>query len=147
MQLTPNFYLSEFTDSVQGARAGIFNTPDPFVIKNLFALANLMEAVRKLLGDKVIVISSGYRSQALNTLVKGAKNSDHMTGEAVDFVCNGFGTPLQVATKIAGSNLKWGQLIHEGTWVHLSLPSEAHKQEVLTAVFTPGKKTTYTKGL
>lgn len=146
LQLSPHFYLSEYTDSDKGERAGIDNSPNPFIIKNLFRHAALMEQVRSLLGDKVISISSGYRCPALNDLVGGSKTSDHMTGEALDFVCRGYGTPLQVAAAIAKSSLKWGQLIQEGSWIHLSLPCEKHNQEVMTAHFKNGKAS-YTLGL
>lgn len=138
IQLSANFYLSEFIDSDTAVRLSIDNKPDPLVIKNLFRMAELMEQVRKLLGGRALFVSSGYRSPALNQAIGGAASSDHLRGEACDFVCRGFGTPLQVAQAIAKSDLKFGQLIQEGSWVHLSLPGGAHEQQVLTAHFAGG---------
>ena len=146
LQLSSHFYLAELTASDTADRAGIDNTPNPLIVQNLFRMAKLAEQVRSLLGDKVMTINSGYRGPELNALIGGAKFSDHLTGEAMDFVCRSYGTPLQVAAAIAKSSLKWGQLIQEGSWVHLSLPCEKHNQEVMTAHFTGGKAS-YTQGL
>ena len=144
IQLSPNFYLSEFTDTNQ---RGLDNTPDPLAVKNLFRMAALMEEVRALLGNKVISVNSGFRSPAVNKAVGGSLLSDHMRGEACDFVCRGYGTALQVASAIVNSKIKFGQLIMEGSWVHLSLPDGTNDGEVLTAHFFIDGKTNYTKGL
>jgi len=103
-----------------------------------------MEGVRTLLGAPII-ISSGYRSPEVNKAVGGAKNSQHTKGEAVDFICPGYGSPLKICKAIAASGIKFDQLIQEGTWVHISF-SDANRREVLTADFSKGKAT-YTKGL
>lgn len=142
IQLSANFYLSEFV----ATRQPIENVPDPLAVQNLFKTAELMQKVRKLLGDKIISISSGYRCQKLNKAVGGSLTSDHMRGEACDFVCRAFGTPLQVASAIAKSDIKFGQLIQEGSWVHISLPTRENNGEILTATLGSGK-TTYRKGL
>lgn len=139
LQLSPHFYLSEFLLSSMATRLGIDNTPDPLAVQNMFRMAALMEQVRKLLGDKIISVDSGFRSSALNKAVGGSPVSDHMRGEACDFLCPSFGTPLQIVQAIAVSDLKWGQLIQEGNWVHISLPDAVHSQEVMTAHFVDGE--------
>lgn len=146
IRLTPNFFLSEFTDSDTAEREGIDNTPNPLAVQNLFKLAALMEQVRALLGNRVISVSSGFRGPTLNARVRGSANSDHLTGEACDFRVPAFGTPLQVAAAIAKSSIQFGQLIYEGTWVHISLPTRAHNGEVLTATFINGQ-VRYSQGL
>jgi hypothetical protein len=90
-----------------------------------------MEAVRKLLGDRPISVSSGYRSPALNRAVAGSRRSAHLTGHAVDFNCYGFGDPLEVCRAIAESDLAFDQLIEEGTWIHVSFHPRLRRQ-VLT---------------
>ena len=147
IQLSPNFYLSEFTESATATRAGIDNTPNPLAVVNLFRLAKLLEDIRKMLGNKVISINSGFRGEEVNRLTGGSLMSEHMTGAAADFTCRGFGTPLQVCQAIVKSGIKFGQLIMEGTWVHISLPDGVNDGDVRTAHFAPGQKTTYTKGL
>lgn len=147
IQLSPHFWLSEFIESDTATRLGIDNSPDPLVQANLFRTAALMEEVRKLLGGKPVVVSSGYRSDALNRAVKGSRVSDHLRGEACDFTCPAFGTPLQIAAAIAASGIKFGQLIFEGSWVHISIPNRGiDNGQVLTARFEGGKAT-YNKGL
>jgi hypothetical protein len=146
VQLSPNFYLSEFVESDKAVRLGIDNTPDPMSVQNLFKVAALLEEVRKLLGGLPILVSSGYRCPRLNAEVGGSLASDHLRGAAADFRCPGFGTPLQIASAIAKSGIKFGQLIWEGTWVHISIPDGTNDGEVLTAKFVDGKAV-YTKGL
>jgi len=43
-----------------------------------------LERLRYLLGNKPIVINSGYRTVAHNKFVNGSKNSQHLYGRAVD---------------------------------------------------------------
>lgn len=140
MKLTPNFYLSELTVSEMAMRKGIHNTPDAFAVQNLFALAALLEKVRTALGGKAILVSSGYRSMQLNSAVGGSKTSEHMTGCAADFTCPSFGTTKEICKAIIASGIEFGQLIEEGgRWVHISLPSEGKKGQMLTASFVNGK--------
>lgn len=121
-KLSPHFTLEELVFSQTAARKGIDNTPSPAVLANLKRVAETLEAVRSLLGDVPIRISSGYRSPALNKAIGGAKTSKHMDGLAVDFTAPGFGTVLQTAKKIAASGIAFDQVICEyGSWVHLGL--------------------------
>lgn len=92
MKLTEHFSLEEFTRSGTASKYGINNTLDPNnpkdaeIIANLKALCeNVLEPLRQWYG-KPITISSGYRSPTLNNHpeVRGATNSQHMKGEAVD---------------------------------------------------------------
>lgn len=47
-----------------------------------------LEAMRHALGDRPIVVSSGFRSRACNDAVGGARNSRHLYGDAADLVGN-----------------------------------------------------------
>ena len=145
MKLSEHFSLDEFTASETATRKGIDNTPPPVVAEKLRMLAATLEQVRSLLGNNSIRISSGYRCLELNRAIGSGDLSAHVLGYAVDFTCPKFGTPKEVANKIAESPIKFDQLIYEGTWVHLSIDPK-NKRELLTAHF--GKnKTTYTKGI
>lgn len=119
MKLSPNFHIDEFTTSQTAARRGINNTPPPEAIKRLQNTAKNLEKVRAVLG-KPLLISSGYRSPALNKAVGGSATSDHMTGDAADFISPGFGTPIAICRAIVAAGIKFDQLIEEGTWVHIS---------------------------
>ena len=107
------------------------NHPPPAVVETLRATAEAMEDIRRILGDRVISISSGYRCPALNRSVGGAVSSAHLLGHAVDFNCYGYGRPREVCRAIAASNLPFDQLIEEGSWVHISFAPRLRRQ-VLT---------------
>jgi zinc D-Ala-D-Ala carboxypeptidase len=125
---TPHFSLDEM---IATQHRQFENWPPPAVQAALRETARQMETVRRLLGDRPIVISSGYRCPALNRAVGGAARSAHLSGFAVDFNCYPFGTPLEVCRAIAGSGLGFDQLIEEGTWTHLSFDPRMRRQ-VLT---------------
>ena len=109
----------------------IDNRPPPEVVATLRTTAARMEQVRRLLGDRVISVSSGYRCPELNRAVGGARTSAHLTGHAVDYNCYGFGAPIEVCRAIADSTLSFDQLIEEGSWIHLSFDPRLRRQ-VLT---------------
>lgn len=125
VRLSPHFTLAELVASNTAARLRIDNTPPADVLPRLQALAGMLERIRSTLGRPVIV-TSGYRGPVLNRAVGGVTSSDHMSGEAADIVCPGYGSPYQVARLLAPmvDTLSIGQLILEGVrgkqWVHVS---------------------------
>ena len=86
IQFTPHFELKEFTESATARRHGIANEPSFEAVENLKALCVFtLEPLREELGLPVI-ITSGYRTKALNSLLVGHSNkSQHMEGCAADF--------------------------------------------------------------
>lgn len=119
--MSRNFDLAQLTASDTARARGIDNHADPSHLGNLKRLADLLEEVRTLIGHP-LVITSAYRSPALNAAVGGVPHSRHALGLAADFTCPGFGSPLEVARQIAGSTIAFDQIIHEyGRWVHLGL--------------------------
>lgn len=151
MNLSEHFTLHEITFSDKAVIHGIDNTPSTLVIHNLRKTAERMEQVRKLLGDRPIKITSGYRSEELNRKIGGSTTSAHCKGLAVDFVCPSFGTPRDIAIFLSSfvKQLDVDQLIFEGGWVHLGWVSKEDKprHEIRTAVFEEGKKTRYPEGI
>jgi hypothetical protein len=140
MILTPHFTLEELTVT----NKPFDNTPSKEVLEVLRTTAFYMEQVRELLGNVSIKVNSGYRSSEVNKAVGGSKTSAHLYGYAVDFIASG-NTPYTIANVLAKSDLKFDQLIYEGTWVHISFDPRM-RREVLTA-HRNGDTTTYTKGL
>lgn len=135
MQLSEHFSLEELTASEVAARFGIDNTPPPEIIENLRRLARFLEGVRSVLGARPIHINSGYRSPALNSAVKGTRNSAHMSGLAADIVCPAFGTPLEICKAIRDSSLAFDQTIFEfASWAHYAIvhPGLDGRRECLT---------------
>lgn len=81
---TAHFSLEEFTRSSTAKKMGIDNTPDARAAANLFILASqVLEPARAIIGNPV-VITSGYRCEALNKAVGGVNGSYHKKGMAAD---------------------------------------------------------------
>ena len=119
MQLTEHFTLAELTVTQQ---RGLDNTPSPAAIDNLRRTAELLEQVRAL-WDRPIVVTSGYRSPEVNKAVRGSLYSQHMSGQAADFIIPGAGSPLEICKAISAASpaIVYDQLIHEWkAWVHIS---------------------------
>jgi hypothetical protein len=146
-RVTPHFTLAEFVVSSTAARLGIDNMPPARVEATLRnVLIPAMQGIRNLLGVPVI-IKSGYRSPALNSAVRGAPSSQHVSGHAADFIAPGAGSPRQVCALLVQEMavIHFDQLIHEGGWVHVSFGPRP-RNEVLTAHFTAAG-VSYTRGL
>lgn len=146
-KLSPNFTLQEFTRSRTATKKGIDNQPPSEHLPNLEKLAYALERVRTLVGGP-ITVSSGYRSSNLNKAVGGSAKSAHCHGLAADIHTSAMSC-RDLAKLIRDSKIVFDQVIYEGDWVHFGLPIGRRKarQEVLTAVFTPGKKTRYVSGI
>lgn len=138
MKLSPNFTLEEMLESQTARRKGIAEqfTPPPEVIANLKALCkNILQPLRDAIGGP-IKISSGYRCPRLNKAIGGAKNSQHMAGEAADIQgLNGM-TNKQLFNKIKQLGLPFDQMIWEfgndqnPAWVHVSF-GPRHRRQII----------------
>jgi zinc D-Ala-D-Ala carboxypeptidase len=124
MNISEHFSLEEMTFSETAARLGIDNAASPEIVGNLRRVAASMERVRSLLGDKPIVVHSGYRAPEVNEAVGGVATSAHCFGLACDFVCSQYGTAAEVALAILKSDLEYDQLILEYGWVHIGLAKD-----------------------
>ena len=125
MKLSQHFSLEELVASETAARQGIDNTPDARALTNLIRLAETLERVRRALDGHVMTITSGYRSEELNRVIGGSKDSMHMQGLAADFICPDWGEPFLVCRQIVRAQVPMDQLIHElASWTHLGLSPE-----------------------
>ena len=133
------FTIAEFVKSEKAEKKGIDNRLPKELLPNAQALIdNVLDPLRKAYG-KPIVVSSGYRCEALNKAVGGSKTSDHMNGRAADIV----GTPNTPAENrklfnlIQELKLPFDQLIWEKgdavgpDWVHVSYRGEGNRNQVM----------------
>ena len=151
MQLSKNLTLAEVIRSETAKRRGISNMPTPEHIENFKKLAeNVFQPIREHFGVP-IHISSGYRSKALNTAIKGSLSSQHCQGEAIDIDMDGSAsgvTNAQVFNYIK-DNLNFDQMIWEfGTdknpdWVHVSYESTGKQRKQILKAVKSGGKTSY----
>lgn len=135
-QLSEHFHLSEFTRSQTAARRRIDNTPPAEAVEALRALCvNVLEPVRVHFA-RPVMISSGYRSPALNRAIGGAPSSQHSKGEAADFEIPGVSNAE--VCRWMHRNLNYDQLILEfytpgqpnSGWVHVSWRVPYRNQEL-----------------
>lgn len=143
MYLSKFFTLEEMTFSQRATRDSISNRPNADEVENLRRLCiNILDPLRKELGP--VTVSSGFRSPVLNRAVKGARNSQHLTGCAADISVSGTSVPMVIAT-IRRLRLPFDQLIDEfGSWVHVSY-TLAPRGEVLSARRGHDGKTVYSR--
>jgi uncharacterized protein YcbK (DUF882 family) len=117
-----NFTMSELLHSDIAKKYNIYNVPDKEHLDNLLILIiECLQPIRNFI-NKPMIISSGYRNPRLNShpLINGAPNSQHTTGQAVDFTVKGM-TPRQIVEMIKRSGVEVDQCINErNCWVHLS---------------------------
>lgn len=129
------FTINELTKSSTASRLHINNTPSQEVKDNLNKLIdNVLDPLRELYG-KPIIVNSGYRCPKLNKAVGGARNSQHLTGQASDIrtVANTKESNKQLFDIIRNSKLPFDQLINEYdfNWVHVSY-GPRNRRQVLT---------------
>jgi len=140
--MTPNFTLAEFTASDKAIEWEIDNTPPWDVLGAILATCNGLERIMRLTGADIKILS-GYRSKQLNAIVGGSLHSQHMRGQAADFVCHGYGSPKDIALLIVANKelIGFDQLIQENNrWIHISF-TENPRFSVLTnsdVGYTPG---------
>ena len=126
-----NFKMSELIYSKTALENQIYNMPRLDELDNLLELIiNVLQPIREQFKSKV-VINSGYRNQKLNTLVKGAKNSQHLKGQAADFTVKNHS--IEEVIEWIKENLVFDQLINEyDKWIHVSYNSRGiNRKEVL----------------
>lgn len=126
-----NFTISELIKSDTAEKNGLNNTPDINSLDNLLELIfYVLQPLREKLG-KPMVITSGFRSVKVNELVGGVDNSQHLYGQAADFVVNGM-TPKQVVEFVKNSGIEFDQLISEyDQWTHISFNKGHNRKQVL----------------
>ena len=144
IQFTTNFSLMELLLTANRKFDNEQYNPPAEIIENLRALCyNVLQPLRDALGTPVN-LNSGYRCPSLNRAIGGAKNSQHMTGQAADIVDFTNGNAY-LFRKIKELNLPFDQMIDEFgfRWVHVSYDPLRNRRQILQAQKDANGKTIY----
>lgn len=138
------FSYYEFIKSSTATKLGIDNTPtDEQIQDNILYLMHIMDKIREkwteyckenCLSNPQIIITSGYRCEALNRAIRGSKTSAHKIGSACDFRAkNGqnkalFGVILDVLNEY---DIPFEEIINEQnfSWIHFAFKSITGEQK------------------
>jgi len=120
MNLSKNFSLAELTHT---DHRSLDNTPNEGEIQNLRRLAAFLELVKTQLGGRPVLVTSAYRSAAVNAAVGSSDKSQHRLGCAADIRVPGM-TPDEIVRSVMTAGLPYDQIIREfDAWTHISIPS------------------------
>ena len=155
LRLTPHFTLGELCktsaktpdgrSATQGDALLAKNIPSHVHIENLRRLCSWLEMLRDEWnrrygeGDDPVIINSGYRSEAVNKAIGGAKGSNHLTGCAADIRVAGMEQALRYSVILLDisdeSREDFDELLIErspkgGYWLHFAVrpPSQENRR-------------------
>jgi hypothetical protein len=157
MKISKYFTLEEFVTSETAMKNGFKEqyNPSTEVIKELTYLAvNAADPIREYWGSYSPTVA--YRCERTNKAVGGAKNSDHLRGQAFDetFLRDGLNISREVFDWILAGGLKsWSKIILEypdskgiPRWLHIGSSENDQSKTVLVAYkkinITTGKEET-----
>ena len=147
-RLSEHFTLAEMCKT--SVKTADVNIPSRVHIENLKRLCGWLERLRqrynlnikekiKNKNDDPIIINSGYRSEAVNKAVGGAKGSNHLTGCAVDIHVTGMEQLIRYAAILLDISDErqedFDELLLErspkGTyWVHFAVRPTGNRRKV-----------------
>jgi zinc D-Ala-D-Ala carboxypeptidase len=142
MQLSARLSVAEYIKSDTAKRKGISNEMSPAHLENAKILAAKVFEPIRVHFNKPIFLSSGYRSEALNSVIGGSLTSHHCMGMAMDLDQDDRGTGVtnRMVFDYIKNNLNFDQLIWEfgddqnPDWVHVSYVGPGNRKQVLKAV-------------
>ena len=109
-QITEHFRREEFNQK---------RKPLPLSqVKVRYSLVQMLEVVRIAIGNKPIIINSGYRTPEYNVECGGVEDSQHLLGLAADIRVKGM-TPAELGRKAKEVGFDFVQVY--GTFVHVDV--------------------------
>ena len=143
-------YISykEATHSRYAKENGIVNKPKAEHIENMQVLAEkVFEPLREWV-DNPIRVNSMFRSEKLNTALRGSYTSSHLEGKAIDITSIDGKTNLEMFHYIK-DNLDFDQLIWEygaePKWLHVSYENEKDNRKQVLVIKKRGVYRTWVK--
>lgn len=148
-KVSDHISYKEATRSVTATKLKISNIPNDDILKKMVTVSEkVFEPLRKWCKHPINV-NSFYRSEKLNTAIRGSKNSSHISGQAIDISTLGEKTNGEMFEYIK-ENLDYDQLIWEfgndvnPKWIHVSYKNKKdNRKEALRAKYRGGRATYY----
>lgn len=143
MGMESNFFtVAETVASEKADALGISNIPPADVLPAIQHTATRMDTLREFL-ETPVHVDSWYRCPELNRALGSKDTSQHVKGEAVDWISPKFGTPTEIAIALSKrmEDFHIDQMILEGTWIHTSFnsdPDAVPRYEILTLLAAGG---------
>jgi hypothetical protein len=132
VHLAHNFTLAELVRTQHGRPEDNFPASDQQLASLTRLCTSLLQPIRDEWGP--LKITSGFRSPAVNQAVGSSPRSQHLAGEAADFVPSRAGC-REVWAWVQRRPFEWGQLILETSrtaqWIHISLKAPGLYRAVL----------------
>lgn len=145
-KISKHISYKEATHSDYAKRNKIANKPKAEHIENMELLAEkVFEPLREWV-EAPIRVNSMFRSLELNSALKGAVRSSHLTGNAMDITSMGGKSNLEMFHYIK-DNLDFDQLIWEfgaePKWLHVSYENEKENRKQVLVTKRKGKYYTW----
>ena len=133
-RISKHISYKEATYSNYAKKYKIANKPNEEHIDSMELLAEkIFEPLREWVGCPIRV-NSMFRSEKLNSALKGSKTSSHLNGEAMDITSMGGKSNLEMFHYIR-TELDFDQLIWEfgkqPKWLHVSFNKDNNRKQVL----------------
>lgn len=149
-KISEHISYTEATKSMTAIRLGIDNTPNSTELARMKIVAEeLFEPIRKHFA-KPIKVTSFFRSEDLNTALKGSSTSQHRMGEAIDIDGQPYGIKNKDILEFVLSNgIVFDQMIYEFgndddcDWLHISKIESGNRRQVLRAYRDGSGRTKY----
>lgn len=127
--ISKNFNYEEFEFSHDANELGIDNhiPSDKIRFAIRLLVLNLLQPLREK-AQRPLVLNSGYRSPALNKAIGGAKDSQHLKGEASDIHCESAMEVLYLAQLVIRYKLPFDQMILYDTFLHISFKASGQQR-------------------
>tara|TARA_R110002012_G_scaffold223032_1_gene394967 strand:+ start:176 stop:640 length:465 start_codon:yes stop_codon:yes gene_type:complete len=146
-KISNHISYKEATHSNYAKQYKISNKPTAAHIKNMELIAEkVFEPLREWVKGP-IKVNSMFRSEDLNRGIKGAPNSQHLTGNAIDITTMGKKSNLEMFYYIK-DNLDFDQLIWEfgeedPMWLHVSYKNKKDNRKQVLVTKRQGKYYTW----
>ena len=147
-KISDNISYREATHSDTAKKLGIKNDPTEDHLVNMILIAEKVFQPLREWCEHPIKINSMYRSEALNTALRGSKSSQHRFGQALDLDTLGEKSNADLFNYIS-EHLSYDQLIWEaGTdaepdWIHVSYVNEEKNRKQRLKMKRKGARTQY----